>query len=221
MKNKLVAVIPVRSGSQRVKNKNFKKFGNKNLLINKIEKLKKLKDLDQIIINTDSLKAIKIAELMGVNYFKRESYYASSKCSNSEFWSYIGKVTNSEYIMFTNCTSPMVKISTYKKFIKYFMKNKKKYNSFNTVSDIKEYLLKNNKPINFNFNSTPNSQDLPKIFKLNFAINIIKTKDLFKNKSVMGSSPFLYKLNEIEGFDIDTPLDFEYANYLYKKKTNK
>ena len=39
----LVAVVPVREGSQRVKNKNLRKFNKKNLLISKIEKLKKIK----------------------------------------------------------------------------------------------------------------------------------------------------------------------------------
>ena len=38
----ITAVIPVRKGSQRVKNKNIRKFDRKNLLIYKIEKLKKL-----------------------------------------------------------------------------------------------------------------------------------------------------------------------------------
>ena len=53
MVKNLVAVIPVRKGSQRVKNKNFKKFDKKNLLIHKIEILKKIKEIDEIIINTD------------------------------------------------------------------------------------------------------------------------------------------------------------------------
>ena len=35
--NKLVAVVPIRKGSQRVKHKNLKPFGGKNLLIHKIE----------------------------------------------------------------------------------------------------------------------------------------------------------------------------------------
>ena len=37
MTKKIVAVIPVRAGSQRVKNKNFRPFNKKNLLIYKIE----------------------------------------------------------------------------------------------------------------------------------------------------------------------------------------
>ena len=56
--HKLVAVIPVRKGSQRVKNKNFKPFGSKNLLIHKIETLKKLDFLDEII-KKNRIKALK------------------------------------------------------------------------------------------------------------------------------------------------------------------
>ena len=59
---KIVAVVPIRKGSQRVKNKNFKSFCGKNLLIHKIIALKKVKNIDEIIINTDSEKAISIAK---------------------------------------------------------------------------------------------------------------------------------------------------------------
>ena len=113
MIKQISAVITVRKGSQRVKNKNFKKFAGKNLLIHKIEVLKKIKEIDNIIINTDSDKAIKIAKNLKVNFFKREPYYASSKCPNSEFWANVAKNTNSKYIMFTHCTNPLVKKSTY------------------------------------------------------------------------------------------------------------
>ena len=99
MKKNLVAVITVRKGSVRVKNKNFKSFAKKNLLIHKIQTLKKVKGLDDIIVNTDSSKAINIAKKLKVNFFRREDYYASSECSNSDFWSNIAKNTNSKYIL--------------------------------------------------------------------------------------------------------------------------
>ena len=176
MIKQLSAVVTVRKGSQRVKNKNFKKFAGKNLLIHKIEMLKKVEGIDQIIINTDSDKAIKIAKKLKVNFFKRESYYASSKCPNSEFWSNIAKNTNSKYIMFTHCTNPLVKKNTYQNFLKIFKKLNHKYDSFNSVNEVKEFLIKKNKPINFNLSKAPNSQDLPDIIKLNFAISILSTK---------------------------------------------
>ena len=86
MQKNLAAVVTVRKGSVRVPNKNFKLFCGKNILIHKIEVLKKIKGLDEIIINTDSDEAIEIAQKYDVSYFKREDYFASSECTNSEFF---------------------------------------------------------------------------------------------------------------------------------------
>ena len=86
MKNKIVAIVPVRKGSQRIKNKNFKKFGNSNLLEIKLNSLKKVKLINEIVVSTDSEQAIKIAKKHNVSFHKRKKYYASSKCSNSEFF---------------------------------------------------------------------------------------------------------------------------------------
>ena len=61
------------------------------MLIHKIEMLKNVKGIGEIIINTDSDRAIKIAKNLKVNFFRREPYFASSKCPNSEFWANIGK----------------------------------------------------------------------------------------------------------------------------------
>ena len=69
---KLVAVVPVRKGSQRVKNKNLKKFSDTNLLTFKIETLKKVKRIDKIIVNTDSDEAVEIAKKLNVDFKKRD-----------------------------------------------------------------------------------------------------------------------------------------------------
>ena len=95
MQKELTAVITVRKGSVRVPNKNLKLFCEKNLLIHKIEVLKQIKELDEIIINTDSDEAIAIAKKYNVAHFRREDYFASSECTNSEFWSNIAQNTKS------------------------------------------------------------------------------------------------------------------------------
>ena len=213
---KIIAVVPVRKGSQRVKNKNFKKFCGKNLLEHKIDILKKVKNIDDIIINTDSSRAISIAKKLGVNFFRRENYFASSKCTNSEFWSNVASVTPSKYILFTHCTSPMIKVKTYEQTIKKFFLNKNKFNSLNTVSDVKEFLFLKNKPLNFKINKAPNSQNLPNIVKLNFAISILETNFMRKKKTLIGTKPLFYKLDQIEGHDINTPYEFEFAKYLFR-----
>jgi len=214
---KLVAVVPVRKGSQRVKNKNLRKFSDTNLLTFKIETLKKVKRIDKIIINTDSEEAIEIAKKNNVDYKVREKYYASSECSNSEFWSHIAKQTKSDFILFTNCTSPLITVKTYNEVIDSFDISYPSHDSVNTVSEIKEFLYLNQTPLNFNPNKAPNSQDLPNVIKLNFAVNILQKETMFKKKSVVGYKPSFYTLNDIESLDIDTEDEFEYAEFLYEK----
>ena len=217
MKNHLTAVIPVRKGSQRVKNKSFRKFNKKSLLEYHIEKLKKISSIDEIVVNTDSSEAISLAKRMKISYWKREKYYASSSCTNSEFWKHIGETTNSEFIMFTNCTNPLVKISRYQEIIKKFKTVKNKYDSVNTVTPVRDFLCENNKAINFKINKTPNSQDLPNISKLNFAVNILSRQTMIKRKSVLGIKPFFFEISQLESLDVDTKLDFQFAEFLHKK----
>lgn len=217
MLKNITAVIPVRKDSQRVINKNLRLFNKKNLLIYKIEKLKQIKYIDKIIINTDSEEAIKIAKDLQIEFWRREDYYASSSCSNSEFWSHIADTTDSKYIMFTNCTSPLVKLETYINIFKKFLETKNINDSLNTVTEEKNFLYLDNKALNFNPKKAPNSQELPNIVKLNFAVNILSKKLMLKKKSVIGDNPYFFKLDQIEGIDIDTLFDFEFAEYLHKK----
>jgi len=208
-------VITVRKGSQRVKNKNLKPFCKKNLLIYKIETLLKVKSIKNIIINTDSNDVIKIAKDYGVGYHLRDPYFASSECPNNEFWGHIAENTKTEYILFTHCTNPLIKESTYEDFINFFVKNRQEHDSFNSVSEVKEFLILNQKPINFDFNKAPNSQNLPDVIKLNFAINILPTSLMLNKKSLIGDKPFFYKLKDEEGFDINTNLEFSYGEFLF------
>ena len=142
-------VLTVRKGSERVKNKNLKPFYQKNLLAYKIETLLKVKSIKKIIVNTDSEEAIKIANEYGVSHHRREAYYASSECPNSEFWCHIAENTKTEYILFTHCTNPLIKVDTYEKMIEIFYKEKNKFDSFNSVTEVKEFLILQNKPLNF------------------------------------------------------------------------
>ena len=68
-RHKITAVVPVRKGSQRIKNKNLKNFAGKNLLRIKLEMLKKIDIIDNIVVNSDSDDALSIATEHGVLQF--------------------------------------------------------------------------------------------------------------------------------------------------------
>ncbi len=210
------AVIPIRKGSQRVKNKNLKAFGNTTLLEFKINNLLKVRNLDEIIVNTDSEEAIEIAKICGVSYHRREDYYASSECSGSDFFEHLGKVTNTDVFAYCPCTNPFIEVTTIEESIDLFLSNVGEYDSLATVSDVKHFLWLNGSPINYERSKQPNSQNLPDIVSLNFGLSLIKKEDLIKFRNIIGLNPLFKKTSAVESIDIDTNLDYFIAEQLYK-----
>tara|TARA_B100000315_G_scaffold186239_1_gene175561 strand:+ start:706 stop:909 length:204 start_codon:yes stop_codon:yes gene_type:complete len=62
----------------------------------------------------------------------------------------------------------------------------------------------------------PRSQDLPKYYYLNFAVNILPKNLILKKKNIIGNNFYPYFLNELESFDIDTMEEFEVASKMAK-----
>jgi N-acylneuraminate cytidylyltransferase len=217
-RKKITAVIPIRKGSQRVLNKNFKEFyRGKSLLELKIESLKQIHLIDDIVVNTDSNFAIEIAKKYEVSYYKRDEYFASSECSNSEHWYNLAETTDTDLILHTPCTAPMIKLKTYYDLINKFLISS--HDSGNTVGLIKEYLWLNNIPLNYNIlKKVPNTQDLPNVMKLTSGINIISKELMLERKNIVGHNPLFYIVDEIEEIDIDTQLDFDFAKFLYSRE---
>ena len=220
----VTAVIPIRSGSQRVKDKNLRKFGDTTLMELKINNLLQVPELDKVIVNTNSEEAINIvknhpAYQMGggkLDFHRREEYYASSQCSGSEFFQHLGEVTETDVFVYSPCTSPFVKPETFSKCIQAFQ-TANDCDCIASVSSIKEFLWLDGKPLNYDPLNAPNSQDLPDVVALNFGVTVVGRADLIKNRNIIGKHPKFVVTSDVEAIDIDTPLDFYIAEQLYIK----
>lgn len=215
----ILAIIPIRAGSQRVKNKNIRPFADTNLLEIKLKTLLQVNRID-ILVDTDCPQAMKIASQFGVKIHQREEYYASSQCTNSEFFHHIAENTPNEYkyLMYVPVTSPLVKVETINKVIDEFLENPIDYDSVNTTSLVKHHMWLDGKPLNYNVEESPNSQNLPDVHALNYAVNILPRSLMIERKNVVGYSPKFIVLDQYEAVDIDTMYDFQVSEFLYKLK---
>lgn len=215
---KITAVIPIRSGSQRVKDKNLRAFADTNLMELKIKNLLQVPELTSIVVNTNSELAIEIVNksYRGGTTHRREEYYASSQCSGSEFFRHLGEVTDTDLFVYCPCTSPFIKPETVSQCINQFISTSD-YDCLATVSSVKEFLWLDGDPMNYDPAHAPNSQDLPDVVALNFGVTVVRKEDLIKNSNIIGKNPQFVKTSDIESIDIDTPLDFYIAEQLYKK----
>ena len=96
--------------------------------------------------------------------------------------------------------------------------NSNTHDSLNSVSVEKKFLWKDMKPINYDINVTPKSQDLPNIVSLNFAITIIQKQIMVKRKNVIGYNPSFFELDKVESLDIDDLIDFKIAELMYQER---
>lgn len=222
---KITAVIPVRAGSQRVKGKNFRPFGDTTLLELKIRTLLQVPELDAIIVNTNSDDAIRIVENYPdgqgkLSWQRREEYYAASGCGVSDFFEHLGKTTDTDIFVHTPCTSPLIKPETISQCIRLYL-DSKDCDCVTTVIGVREFLWQDGRALNYDTLDAPNSQDLPDIVALSFGATVISREDLIKNRYIVGQRPKFVRVQELEALDIDTPLDFHIAEMLYLEEKAK
>lgn len=209
------ALVAVRSGSQRVENKNIRPFAGSSLLEIKLEQLKRIKTLDGIVVNSNDPYMLEIASRHGCEVIQRDEYYASNVVSMSDVYKNMAENFSADEVAYINVTNPLLSDKTIYEAIETYKKNCDRYDSLNSAHLIKKFLFKDNLPINYDLRFQPRSQDLPNIYALNFAINIISKKNMIEGKNVVGYRPFIYGINEIEATDIDNQIDFDFAEFMY------
>lgn len=134
----------MRKGSQRIKNKNIKKFANikKGLTFIKISQLLKVKEIDKIIVSTDDKKVIDIAlsfDSKKIHIDKRPKELATSSTSTDELIKYVPKIIKKGIVIWTHVTSPFIDEKIYSKMIKTYLDNKNN-DSLMSVTKIQKFL---------------------------------------------------------------------------------
>ena len=218
---KIAAIIPARKGSERVKNKNTKRFAGKSLLEIKIEQLLRVKCFNEIILSTNCEVAKNIASKYNIIVHNRSDYYCSSSVPINEVYEHLSSITNYNHLAYVHLTSPLVKDSSIKNIFDCYQKLKQPYDSVASVELLKHYIWYNGKAINYDPSSHPRSQDLPRYYSLNFAINILPKNIMKEKKNIVGNNFFPFFLDKIESIDVDTPEEFKLAELFYKELYEK
>jgi len=212
------ALIPARSGSVRVKNKNIAPFAGSSLLEIKIKQMLRIPELDGVVVNSNSDEMLEIARRLGAETVKRDDYYASSSVSINEVCVNIAQNFDADIIVYTNATNPLVKDESISTAIAKYYEIADKHDSLNSAHAVKEFMWLNNNPVNYDPDNMPRSQDLPDILALNFAFNILPRDVMLKNRRIVGNKPYLFEIDKQEAVDIDDKIDFDFAEFLYKKE---
>ena len=223
--------LPIRAGSKRVVNKNFKplpnyKFGLTEIKIKQLLKFKELinsrnlKEKFEYIVSTNCTKTINfLKKYKWINVYKR-SYKASKDDSMDELIKIVPSICKGEYILWTHVTSPYFNHFDYLDFVKKFLKNKKYKSAFSADILQKFLFTKKRGWISHEIKKKkwPRTQDLEIVYIINSAAFITKREIYEKKKDRLDNNPLPIISRSFSSYDIDTLEDFKKLVKDLKKK---
>ena len=179
-KNRIIAMIPARIGSTRLKNKNLALLNSKPLIYYSINAAKKSKIFDKIIINSDSELFSKISKRYKVGFYKRSEKLGGSNIKSDDV--VLDFILNNpcDILVWVNPIAPLQTSKEIIECVKYFRKNK--LNSLITMVEKKVHYVFKNKPVNFSLKGKfAQTQDLNFLQEMVYSIMMWTTKSFIRN----------------------------------------
>ncbi len=224
-----LGIITARSGSKGIKDKNIRHLAGKPLIAYTIENALQSRYIDEVMVSTDSDIYASIAKDYGANVPFLRSDRNSTDIAEStdvvlevlEEYERLGQ--HFDDFILLQPTSPLRTCKNVNDAFQLFYE--READSIVSVCECEHSpLLSNVLPDDlslFGFiKNVERRQNLKKFYRLNGAIYISKV-NMFKNiRSFYGKNSYAYIMEQRESIDIDTELDFEYAEFLMIKEVH-
>lgn len=133
---KIIAEIPARFGSKRVKQKNLRELDGKPLILHAIEAAKGSKKISEIYVNTESDLLGNLAKENGVRYYKRDPQLAEDEITSDEFNYDFMKHVDADMVVMVNPVAPLMTGDDIDKMIAYYIEK-----GLDTLIPVKEERL--------------------------------------------------------------------------------
>lgn len=210
----VTAVVPVRAGSRRLKNKNVAPFAGTNLLLNKIEQLKKVPEVERVVVTSDSDMMLAMAAGAGALTHKRAPEFCDETTKSfGEVVRHIAESVEGQHILWATCTSPLVSPAVYRQAIEtYWGALYDGYDSLVSFERIKRYLWDDNGPVNYELGlkHVP-SQQLPDLYIVTDGILLAPREKMIEWSYFHGRHPYRFLVDKRTAVDIDDGLDLAVA----------
>lgn len=208
---KVIAIMPIKLHNERCPGKNTKILGNKPLLQWELDSLKETGLCDSINVFCSSADIVPYLPA-GVDFVKRPEFLDLPTSNFTQIFELFMKEKNADIYVYAHATAPFITVETMKQCIEAVRSGK--YDSAFCAIKLQDYLWQDGKPLNFNAENLPRTQDLKPIYQETSGVYAF-TKDVFeKYHRRIGEKPFIKEVTFKETVDIDNPEDFNLAEVL-------
>lgn len=220
MNYKTIAIIPARGNSKRLPGKNTKFLGGIPLLAHSIKYAQQFSFIDEIYVTTDAAEIKKVALEFGAKVIDRPAEISGDFEPTVSALKHVLESLHDaiENIILLQPTNPLRPANLLEEAFHLYLNSNS--DSLFTVSRNHHKLGKivNHKFEPFNYKIGQRSQDLEPLFFENGLLYITKA-NLIKNDIIISEDALPLEVNHIfANVDIDTPEDFDFAEYLFNKE---
>ncbi|MDR0404229.1 MAG: acylneuraminate cytidylyltransferase family protein [Oscillospiraceae bacterium] len=224
-----LAIIPARSGSNGLKNKNIKLFAGKPLMYYSINQAINSNIFDAIFVSTNSQKYAQIAKNCGasVPFLRPEQLSVNTSLADeyivNALENFIKIGGKFDYFAVLQPTSPL---RTSEDIIQaadlLVNENLDSVVGVCQAEHPVQYYGRISEDLNMhNFSYLFNRQDFKNFYRINGAIYLCSCEEFLKKRTFYLKNSKAYIMDDKSSIDIDTQLDFEFAEFIYLKKNTK
>ena len=232
LRKNVIAIIPARGNSKRIPGKNYKIFNGKPIIANTIEKLKKSRIFDRIIVSTDSKKIASISKRYGAEVpFRRPKFLSDDYTSGASVITHSVKFLIKEgyqfdYVCCVYPPNPFLEISDLKKGFKKIKSKKFNYVFSATLYRFplfRSFTFSRSNGIKVLFKNKINhrSQDLKQIICDAAHFYWGRKEAWLQEKKLFTKGSDIIMIPEWRYHDIDTLDDWKHAELYHKSILNK
>lgn len=213
----IVALLPMKANSVRVKGKNFRDFCGKPLFRWILDTLLSMDEISRIIINTDARQILYENGLVDTDRIiirdRRPDICGDHISMNLVIADDLSSCPADLYLM-THTTNPLMSASTVRLAINAFIEAQslKKADSLFTVDKVQTRLYRQDcSPVNHDPENLIPTQNLEPWYEENSNLYIFTAESFNKTRARIGENPMMYESPAFESIDIDTHSDWDFA----------
>lgn len=229
MKKNIIAIIPARGGSKRIKSKNITLLAGKPMIAHTIEQVLHSKLIDRVIVSTEDKKIAEVSKRYGAEVFVRPIELANDMAtSESALLNVLEKIKNRgenkpDLIVFLQCTSPVRCKDDIDNAIKTLI-DKKADSLFSATRNFGLIWSKGKdgvRSLNYNYETRKREQEMDKQYIENGSIYVFKPEILRMHNNRLGGKIEIYEMDMRASFQVDEPEDLELVEWIIKNKEIK
>lgn len=230
LNKKIVALLPMKANSERVKGKNFRPFNGKPLFRWILDTLLSVNEIDLVVINTDArdlLAAHNLLDSSRVLIRDRPMSLCGDLVSmNHIIEDDIQNIKADTYLM-THTTNPLLSAVMISAALRVFNESRAQGRAdslFSVTRTQTRFYRGDGTPVNHDPNNLVPTQDLEPWFEENSNIYIFSAESFASTRARIGNKPLLFEIPRLESIDIDDQNDWEFAlvasQQQYKKNSD-